>query len=66
MSPAALTFPCTPGGVIDRSRRRLKLFLWAMTLIVLVAGAGAWVTDRAGSALVAVIVALIPWTAWRT
>jgi len=58
-------FTCTPGGVIAVSRRRFKHFLWAMTAIVLVAAVGAWLTDRAGSALVAAIVALIPWTAWR-
>lgn len=65
MSGGEKIFTCTPGGVILRSRQRLKLLLWSMTLIVLVAAVGAWLTDRAGSALVAVIVALIPWTAWR-
>ena len=65
MDSSTLIFNCTPGGVIARSRNRFKLFMWAMTAVVLIAAVGAWLTDRSGSALVAAIVALIPWTAWR-
>ena len=65
MSTEAAVFPCTPGGDIARSRARLRLFLWSLTAIVALAAVGAWITDRPGSALVAAVVALIPWTAWR-
>jgi len=58
-------FPCTPGGEILRSRRRLGLLLAALGILVLAAAIGAWFADSPGSTLVAVIVALIPWTAWR-
>lgn len=59
-------FPCTPGGVILRGRRRLKLLLVGLAvLMVVVAAATWWGAGRFWPALLALFVALIPWTAWR-
>lgn len=62
----AARFPCTPGGVILRGRRRLKLLLVGLAvLMVVVAAATWWGAGRFWPAVLAFLVALIPWTAWR-
>lgn len=62
----AARFPCTPGGVILRGRRRLKLLLVGLAvLMVVVAAATWWGAGRFWPAVLAFCVALIPWTAWR-
>ncbi|HYO12449.1 MAG TPA: PH domain-containing protein [Thermoanaerobaculia bacterium] len=62
----AARFPCTPGGVILRGRRRLKLLLVGLALLmVVVAAVTWWGAGRFWPALLAFFVALIPWTAWR-
>jgi hypothetical protein len=53
-------FPCTPGGSILRGRRRLRTLLLGLTLLMLAVGG---LTLTAG--LLALAVAMIPWTAWR-
>lgn len=59
-------FPCSPGGVILRGRRRLKLLLLGLAgLMLVVAALTWWVAHRGWPALLAFLVALIPWTAWR-
>lgn len=58
-------FPCTPGGVILQGRRRLKILLVGLAVLMLGVALAAWAAGRTGAALAALIVALIPWTAWR-
>jgi hypothetical protein len=58
-------FPCTPGGAILRGRRRLRLLLVGLTVLMLAVALAAGAAGRIGPALVALVVALIPWTAWR-
>jgi hypothetical protein len=59
-------FPCSPGGVILRGRRRLTLLLLGLAGLMLVVSILTWwVADRGWPALLAFLVALIPWTAWR-
>jgi hypothetical protein len=59
-------FPCSPGGVILRGRRRLTLLLLGLAgLMVVVAVLTWWLAGRFWPALLAFLVALIPWTAWR-
>ena len=62
---AARRFPCTPGGAILRGRRRLRLLLVGLTVLMLAVALAAGIAGRIGPALVALVVALIPWTAWR-
>jgi hypothetical protein len=62
----ARRFPCTPGGAILRGRRRLRLLLVGLTLLMLaVAAATWWGAGRFWPGLLALLVALVPWTAWR-
>ena len=58
-------FPCTPGGAILRGRRRLRLLLVGLTVLMLAVALAAGIVGRIGPALLALGVALIPWTAWR-
>lgn len=61
-----LRFPCTAGGVIARGRRRLAALLLGLTLLMIVVGALTWfVADRFWPGVIALLVALAPWTAWR-
>jgi hypothetical protein len=62
---AGRRFPCAPGGAIRRGRRRLAALLLGLSLLlVAVAGAAGW-SGRRWPALLALAVALVPWTAWR-
>lgn len=58
-------FPCTPGGAILRGRRRLRLLLVGLTVLMLAVALAAGAAGRIGPALISLVVALIPWTAWR-
>jgi hypothetical protein len=58
-------FLCTPGGSIARGRRHLRLLLFGLALILILAGGFAWATGRHWPAFLAWILALVPWTAWR-
>jgi hypothetical protein len=58
-------FPCTPGGAILRGRRRLRLLLVGLTVLMLAVALAAGAVGRIGPALLALVVALIPWMAWR-
>ncbi|HYX23632.1 MAG TPA: PH domain-containing protein [Thermoanaerobaculia bacterium] len=58
-------FPCTPGGSILRGRRRLRTLLVGLAVLMLAVALAAGVARRIGPALVALAVALVPWTAWR-
>ena len=58
-------FPCTPGGAILRGRRRLRTLLVGLAVLMLAVALAAGVARRIGPALVALAVALVPWTAWR-
>ena len=58
-------FPCTPGGAILRGRRRLRALLLGLTLVMLAVGGLTLTAGRIGVGVEALLVALIPWTAWR-
>lgn len=58
-------FPCTPGGAILQGRRRLRTLLLGLTLLMLAVGGLTLTAGRIGPGLLALAVALIPWTAWR-
>jgi PH (Pleckstrin Homology) domain-containing protein len=61
----ATQFPCTPGGAILRGRRRLRTLLLGLTLVMLAVGGLTLTAGRIGPGLLALLVALVPWTAWR-
>ena len=62
---AARRFPCTSGGAIRRGRRRLAALLLGLSLLLVAVAAAAWWSGRRWPALLALLVALVPWTAWR-
>jgi hypothetical protein len=62
---SALRFPCSPGGAILRGRRRLRNLLVGLTLLMLAVAGATWVAGRFWPGLLALLVAAIPWTAWR-
>ncbi|HEX7181371.1 MAG TPA: hypothetical protein VF756_05980, partial [Thermoanaerobaculia bacterium] len=62
---SALRFPCTPGGAILRGRRKLRALLVGLALFMVVVAVAAWIAGRIGPGVIALLVALIPWTAWR-
>jgi PH (Pleckstrin Homology) domain-containing protein len=61
----AQRFPCTPGGAILQGRRRLRTLLVGLTVLMLAVALAAGLAGRIGPALIALAVALVPWTAWR-
>ncbi len=62
---AGRRFPCTPGGAIRRGRRRLAALLAGLALLLVAVAGGAWWSGRRWPAVLALAVALVPWTAWR-
>jgi len=61
----ALRFPCSPGGAILRGRRKLRLLLVGLTLLMLAVAVATWIAGRLWPGILALLVATIPWTAWR-
>ena len=61
----ALRFPCSPGGAVLRGRRRLRNLLVGLTLLMLAVAVMTWIAGRLWPGLLALLVAAIPWTAWR-
>jgi len=62
---AARRFPTTPGGAIRRGRRRLAALLLGLALLLVLVALAALASGRRWPALLALLVALVPWTAWR-
>ncbi|HEX3528808.1 MAG TPA: hypothetical protein VH988_17240 [Thermoanaerobaculia bacterium] len=58
-------FECSPGGVILRGRRRLRTLLVGLTLLMVAVAVATWIAGRFWPGLLALLVAAIPWTAWR-
>jgi hypothetical protein len=58
-------FPCTAGGAVLRGRLRLRRLLVGLTLLMIAVAVGAWVAGQRWPAVLALLVAAIPWTAWR-
>ncbi len=62
---AAERFPSTPAGSIVRGRSRLRYLLLGLTLLMVAVAVATWIADRFWPGLIALVVAFIPWTAWR-
>lgn len=58
-------FSCTPGGSIARGQRRLRRLLLGLVAVLLLAAVGAWLERRFWPGAIALLVALVPWTAWK-
>jgi len=58
-------FECSPGGVILRGRRRLRTLLVGLTVFMVAVAVATWIAGRLWPGLLALLVAAIPWTAWR-
>ena len=58
-------FPCTPGGAVLRGRLRLRRLLVGLTLLMIGVAVLTWVAGQRWPAVLALLVAAIPWTAWR-
>jgi hypothetical protein len=58
-------FSCTAGGAVLRGRLRLQRLLVGLTLLMLAVGILTLVSGRIGPGIFALLVALVPWTAWR-
>jgi hypothetical protein len=63
--PSDHRFPCTPGGAILRGRRRLRTLLVGLALLMVGVAVATWIAGRLWPGLLALLVAAIPWTAWR-
>jgi hypothetical protein len=61
----AQRFPCTAGGEVLRGRLRLRRLLLGLTVLMAVVGAITIAAGRLFPGLFALLVALVPWTAWR-
>lgn len=61
----AQRFPCTAGGEILRGRRRLRRLLVGLTVLMTVVGIATIAAGRVFPGIFALLVALVPWTAWR-
>jgi hypothetical protein len=59
-------FDCTPAGAVLAGRRRLKLYLLGLSGLSLLVALAAWIfLGRFWPGFFAVLVALVPATAWR-
>ena len=58
-------FPSTPGGAVLRGRIRLRRLLVGLTLLMIGVAVAAWIGGQRWPAVFALLVAAIPWTAWR-
>jgi hypothetical protein len=61
----AQRFPCTAGGAILRGRLRLRRLLLGLTLLMTAVGIATIAVSRVYPGIFALLVALVPWTAWR-
>jgi len=62
---SARRFPCTPGGSVLRGRLRLRWLLVGLAILMIVVAVLTWVAGQRWPAVLALLVAGIPWTAWR-
>lgn len=62
---SARRFPCTPGGAVLRGRLRLRRLLVGLTILMIVVAVLTWIAGQRWPAVFALLVAGIPWTAWR-
>lgn len=62
---SARRFPCTPGGAVLRGRLRLRRLLVGLAILMIVVAVLTWVAGQRWPAVLALLVAAIPWTAWR-
>lgn len=61
----ARRFPCTTGGAVLRGRLRLRWLLVGLAGLMAAVAAATWIAGRFWPGLLALLVAAIPWTAWR-
>ncbi len=61
----ARRFPCTAGGTILRGRLRLRRLLVGLTLLMVAVAVATWIAGRLWPGILAILVAAVPWTAWR-
>lgn len=61
----AQRFPCTAGGEILRGRLRLRRLLVGLTVLMAAVGIATIFAGRLFPGIFALLVALVPWTAWR-
>lgn len=62
---SARRFPCTPGGAVLRGRLRLRKLLVGLAVLMIVVAVLTWIAGQRWPAVLALLVAAIPWTAWR-
>lgn len=62
---SARRFPCTPGGAVLRGRLRLRRLLVGLTILMIAVAVLTWIAGQRWPAVLALLVAAIPWTAWR-
>lgn len=58
-------FPCTAGGAVLRGRLRLRRLLLGLTVLMTAVGIATIAAGRVSPGIFALLVALVPWTAWR-
>ncbi len=58
-------FPCTSGGAIARSQRRLRLLLLGLAVVLLALAAWTLSEGRVFVGLLTAALAFVLWTAWR-
>lgn len=64
MSGTITAFECSPGGAIERGRRRLGTLFLTLAVAMLAATAWSWWSGRLLAGLLSLGVALVVWTAW--
>jgi hypothetical protein len=62
---SARRFPCTPGGAVLRGRLRLRWLLVGLAVLMVVVAVLTWLAGQRWPAVLALLVAGIPWLAWR-